>query len=142
MDMKKLLGILLLLVGLVGLVIGAMESSGTAIIKPMLGKTGALSATYALVGLVFGVIILLIGLFFLKDMFLGKKAGEEPAPSETTEAPSEAPAEEKTEEATEEKKEETEEATGKKEEYECPSCGATVPGDSTVCPECGEEFEE
>ena len=28
-----------------------------------------------------------------------------------------------------------------REEYECPSCGAIVESDSSSCPECGEEFE-
>jgi predicted RNA-binding Zn-ribbon protein involved in translation (DUF1610 family) len=28
-----------------------------------------------------------------------------------------------------------------REEFECPSCGAIVEADATSCPECGEEFE-
>jgi|GEM_PF-6479537 len=138
MDMKKILGILLGLIGLIGLIIGAVDyntatGGGTTIMKSIAGFGGK---TASLGVLVIGLVLLVVGLFLIKDMFLGKKKDEAALTEETTEAPAEAPAEEKTEEITEEEK------PAKKEEYECPSCGATVPGDATVCPECGEEFEE
>jgi ribosomal protein L40E len=44
-------------------------------------------------------------------------------------------AEEKEEEAVEEEEEVV-------EEYECPTCGASISAEDKVCPECGEEFEE
>jgi predicted RNA-binding Zn-ribbon protein involved in translation (DUF1610 family) len=122
---KKLISILLILVGILGMIVGAAWD----IIR---GKSEIVFGPIEYAGIGLGIVLLLIGIV----MFIMKpKVGGEPAPG-TTEASTEAPAEEKTEETTEETKEE------KKEEYECPSCGATVPGDSTVCPECGEEFEE
>jgi PKD repeat protein/DNA-directed RNA polymerase subunit RPC12/RpoP len=37
---------------------------------------------------------------------------------------------------------EEEDAKGRAEEFECPTCGATVTDDDAVCPTCGEEFED
>ena len=45
------------------------------------------------------------------------------------------------EEAEEEPMEEGVEEEAEGEEYECPSCGAVVGEDDSVCPNCGEEFE-
>ncbi|MFA5772540.1 MAG: hypothetical protein WC974_07410 [Thermoplasmata archaeon] len=137
MDMKKILGILLVLVGLIGFVLGAMDYStaaggGTTIMKSTIGFGGK---TASLGVLVVGLFLMMIGLFFLKvflkDMIICKLMGtkvQETTP-EAMETVVETTTEEpKTEETTEENKEEatvettieepkTEETTEEKKEW-------------------------
>ncbi len=41
-----------------------------------------------------------------------------------------------------EKVEEKGESDEEEDTFECPTCGASLSEGDTVCPECGEEFEE